>query len=448
MKKYVYCFSQKYTEKCSDPVALLGSKGAGLLEMCELGLPVPPGFVISTEIWKDFESVNATALEEEINRGLSFIEEHAKRKFNSSDPLKFAVRSSGRYSMPGMMDSFLKTSITELHDRINDVFFSWNNDRAKAYREHEGIPHEVGTACVVQEMVYGDAGPRSLTGVFFTRNPITGDKEIFGEWVPCAVGDNLVGGTITPKPINAHTKEMLVSKDTTLMDIFPAVVRDLKAMAKILETKRERIENRDMQDVEFTVEEGVTYILQTRVGNRIAGAGLTIALDMVKEGLIPPEVAIARVEEKYLDTLNAPMVDPEAARREIAYAKGLPAGVGAAVGEVAFTSEEVVRMKKEGKAVILACEATTPDDVDGIKFADGVLTTTGGTTSHAMVVARKWNKCCIVGAEGVNLGDLKGKTITLDGQIGLIYTKALPLTKDSGHPRLEEYRTLTKSLSI
>ena len=493
----------------------LGGKGYGLVEMTKLGLPVPPGIIITTEMCRRYFREGKTLLkkiEKIVMEKLRIIEQKTGKRFGDpSNPLLVSVRSGAPYSMPGMMDTILNLGINdevvaglvaitgderfaydtyrrfiqmygkivmkvpgEEFDRIlenikrklgakNDlevtaegwkevvtlykelikkktgkelpqdpkeqlisaiaaVFESWWNPRAVEYRKIYKISDELGTAVNIVMMVFGNLDDRSATGVAFTRNPSTGEKELYGEYLPKAQGEDVVAGVRTPRPLSE------------LKDTLPEVYNELKRIAETLERYF-----RDMQDIEFTIEKGKLYILQTRTGKRTAQAAVKIAVDMVEEGLITKEEAIARIDPSDLEKLLHKQIDPNAKAKSIA--RGLPASPGAAVGKVVFNVEDAVKARENKEKVILVRPETTPEDIAGIFAAEGVLTSKGGMTSHAAVVTRGLGKPCVVGAESIKV-DLdreifevngiivkKGETITIDGTTGSIFLGSIPLVE-------------------
>lgn len=510
-KKYVYFFGGGTAEGNKDMKNLLGGKGANLHEMTNLGIPVPPGFTITTEACV-FYFKNGTfppGLEEEVKENLKKLEKLTGKTFGSIDnPLLVSVRSGARASMPGMMDTILnlglndqsvqglakKTSderfaydsyrrfiqmfsdvvlgvdrnlfeeklrekknslgikedfeltakdLKELVDEYKDivkrvtgkpfpqepqeqlwmaieaVFKSWNNKRAIEYRKLHKIPDDWGTACNVQTMVFGNMGFDCATGVAFTRDPSTGEKTVYGEYLPNAQGEDVVAGIRTPKKLQELKKDMP------------------KAYQELLEIF-ERLEKhyRDMMDIEFTIEKEKVYILQTRVGKRSARAEVKIAVDMVKEGLITKEEGILRVDPRRVEQLLHPMVDPKA--EKVVLTKGLPASPGAAWGKVIFDADEAADLSEAGEAVILVRDETSPDDIRGMARSRGILTARGGMTSHAAVVARGIGKPCVVGAEEIevdykenlfrvrNVVVKKGDIITIDGSTGEVLLGKVP----------------------
>lgn len=500
MKKYVYFFG----EGDASMKLLLGGKGANLAEMTRIGLPVPPGFTITTEACSHFYKNNQTwpeGLEEEVKKSLKVLEEKTGKKFGDpNNPLLVSVRSGAPASMPGMMDTILNLGLNDevvkglarltanerfaydcyrrfiqmfgnvvmgvdhskfeaildevkeevgakldteldaealkkvvekykklykestgedfpqepweqLRRAINAVFLSWNNKRAITYRKIHGIPEDWGTAVNVQMMVFGNMGFDSGTGVGFTRNPSTGEKEYYGEYLLNAQGEDVVAGIRTPKPIKEMEKEL------------PQAFEELKKVYEILEKHY-----KDMQDFEFTIERGKLYLLQTRTGKRTAQAAIKIAVDMVKEGLIDEKTAVKRVEPNQINQLLHPQIDRSQPLKVLA--KGLPASPGAASGKVVFDADEAEKLGNAGEKVILVRPETTPDDIHGVVAAQGVLTSRGGMTSHAAVVARGMGKPCVAGCEAIKIdldkreftvGDVvvkEGDYITIDGSTG------------------------------
>lgn len=517
MKKYVYLFK----EGDGKNRALLGGKGAGLCEMTRIGLPVPPGFVITTEacVYYYRNGRFPEGLKEQVKEGLRRIEgETGKRFGDRENPLLLSIRSGARVSMPGMMDTILNLGLNDEtveglvkqtdnprfaydsyrrfvqmygdvvlgieHDRfeeiidevkkkkgvkldieldagdweeikesfkeiikeetgrpfpeepeeqlwgaISAVFKSWNNRRAKEYRRINGIPDDWGTAVNVQSMVFGNMGENSGTGVAFTRNPATGENIFYGEYLINAQGEDVVAGIRTPLPINRAQK--IHEDEKSLEEVMPEIYRQLLDI-------REKLEKhfKDMQDLEFTIEKGKLYILQTRTGKRTAMAAVKIAVDFVKEGLIDREEAIMRVSPDQIDQLLHPMIDPKADIKPVA--KGLPASPGAATGKVVFYAEDAVRAAGNNEKVILVRHETSPEDVAGMYSAEGILTARGGMSSHAAVVARGMGKACVVGCEGITVDYEKreiragstiireGDVITIDGTSGNVLLGDVP----------------------
>ena len=322
---------------------------------------------------------------------------------------------------------------------IRAVFQSWNGKRAISYRRIEGIPDEWGTAVTVQSMVFGNMGNDSGTGVAFTRNPATGENVFYGEWLPNAQGEDVVAGIRTPYPINEAGKTEHTAGLPSLEKQFPKIYAELHAIELRLEKHYH-----DMLDLEFTIEKGKLWMLQCRVGKRNGPAAVRMAVEMVKEKLVAPEEAVGRITASQIDELLHPIIDPAKEAQAEALARGLPAGPGGAVGQVVLTANDAVEWAKQGKKVILVREETNPEDVEGMRAAEGILTARGGMTSHAALVARGWGKCCIVGAADVKVemdrkqvtikGNVlrEGDWVTLNGTKGNVYKGSLPLIKAAG----------------
>lgn len=510
-KKFVYLFEEGSAKMRS----LLGGKGANLAEMTNIGLPVPPGFTITTEACNTYflnEKGFMDSVMEEARGKMKIIEEKTGKQFGGSDnPLLVSVRSGAVFSMPGMMDTVLNLGLndatikgliaktqnprfaydayrrflmmfgdivlnihrhkfeavfdkykkkqgyktdaevdaetlqdvvgefkkiikkekgmdfpqdpfTQMHHAIEAVFTSWNNDRAITYRNLNKIPQDLGTAVNVQSMVFGNMGGTSGTGVAFTRDPSTGEKVLYGDYLVNAQGEDVVAGIRTPSHISQLEKEM------------PLVFAEFKRIYNILENHY-----RDMQDIEFTIEEGKLYMLQCRVGKRTAQAAVKIAVDMTEEKLISIEEGLLRIDPAQLDQLLHFQFDPKAQVRVIA--KGLAASPGAASGRVVFTADEADEKGKQGEKVILVRPETVPDDIHGLIQAQGVLTARGGMTSHAAVVARGMGKPCVAGCESITIdlrkkefssGDVvikEGDMISIDGSTGRVITGDVPLVE-------------------
>jgi len=533
--KWVYSFGGGSAEGKAEMRNLLGGKGANLAEMSSLGLPVPPGFTITTELCTHYTANNnqyPDELKAEVDAALAKVEDTIGVKFGDADnPLLVSVRSGARASMPGMMDTVLNLGLndetvaglakasgderfaydsyrrfiqmygdvvlgvehhhfediladhkddkgvaldTELeaedwkeiaqkfaakvedelgkpfpqdpHDQlwgaISAVFGSWMNDRAKIYRKLHDIPESWGTAVNVQSMVFGNMGDSSATGVCFTRNPSTGENAFYGEYLVNAQGEDVVAGIRTPQPLTIAEKELNATD-------LPSMEESMPEMYKELCDIRDKLEDhyKDMQDMEFTVQEGKLWMLQTRNGKRTAKAALKIAVEMANDGLVTREEAIKRIEPGALDQLLHPTLDPEADRNILG--KGLPASPGAACGKVAFSAQDAEDMVAKGDKVILVRIETSPEDIGGMHAAEGILTTRGGMTSHAAVVARGMGRPCVAGAgqlrvsyqdqtlkcggQTVNAGDV----LTIDGSrgevmIGEVKTIQPELTGDFG----------------
>lgn len=407
----------------------LGNKGGNLVSMTQLGLSIPPGFVISIDAYKKWRETGLLP-DEDIKEALTSLETEMGRKLGEG--LEVSVRSSGPVSMPGMMDTILNIGdMGQINSAIKRIFESWDNLRAVEYRRINKIPPTLGTAAIVQAMVYGNREERSGTGVVFTRNPSTGKKGLFGEYIVKAQGEELVSGVRTPKPIS------------TLESTMPEVYAELEKVANKLESHF-----CDMQDIEFTVESGKLYILQARTGKRSGHAAVKISVDMVAESLITREEAIMRVTASDIQgLLHKQLKTPEVYHP---LAKGLNAAPGTAGGKVVFDAIEALAQSKKGVKVILVRPETNPDDIQGIAAADGVLTQKGGLTSHAAIVTRGMGKPCICGAEDINI-DLvtrqfvvngqvikEGDEITIDGTTGSLYLGLLPVEDVSISPELAE----------
>src|SRR5215210_1970749 len=505
--KWVYLFD----EGPGDDKSLLGGKGAGLCEMTQAGLPVPPGLVVTTEACNAFFDNDKNFPEgmwEQVKDGLKKIEEKVGKKFGDpKNPLLVSVRSGAAFSMPGMMDTVLNLGLNEetvqglaeqtgdlrfaldayrrfaslfgeivmgvAHEKfervldrfkaqtqggrdtdlhaghlreiiaaekqiilteqsaipedpyeqlrvaIAAVFNSWMGRRAIDYRRVNRIPDSLGTAVNVQAMVFGNMGEGSGTGVAFTRNPSTGKKELYGEYLLNAQGEDVVAGTRTPNPISQLKKEL------------PKVYQEFAEITQLLEKHY-----RDMQDCEFTIERGKLWMLQTRTGKRTGAAAVRIAVDMATERLIDRATAVRRVSPEQLDQLLHPTVDPKTTTK--ALATGLPASPGAAQGKVVFSPDEAEEMAKEGEKVVLVRIETSPDDFHGMVAAQAIVTARGGMTSHAAVVARGMGKTCVSGASDLDIdygqaqfsvnGEVvpKGEWITVDGSTGRVFLGKVP----------------------
>jgi len=342
----------------------------------------------------------------------------------------------------------------QLWGAIGAVFASWNGKRAVSYRRIEGIPDDWGTAVNVQTMVFGNMGDDSATGVAFTRNPGNGEPQFYGEYLVNAQGEDVVAGIRTPAPINSYSKSEHNKDQLTLEERMPKVYKELFDIQKRLERHY-----RDMQDIEFTIEKGRLFMLQCRVGKRNGPAAVRMAVDMVKEKLIDKETAVTRVTPSQLDELLHPIIDPKAEVAQKPLAKGLPAGPGGASGQVVFTAQDAVQWSKQGKKVILVREETNPEDVEGMRAAQAILTARGGMTSHAALVARGWGKCCIVGCGALHIDVSKkeivvadkvlheGDWITLNGSKGNVYLGQLPMMDASAENKLlNEFLKLCRQL--
>ena len=524
MTKWVYSFGGGASEGEASLKNLLGGKGANLAEMSNLGLPVPPGFTISTEVctaYYDNNRAYPAELKEQMALALAKVEGIVGAKFgDKANPLLVSVRSGARASMPGMMDTVLNLGLndetveglaalsgnprfaydsyrrfiqmysdvvlevdhyhfeeildihkenhgvtldtelgveelralvraykdkvqeelgspfpTDPHEQlwgaIGAVFNSWQNDRAKVYRRLHNIPEAWGTAVNVQAMVFGNMGEDSATGVAFTRNPANGTKEVYGEYLLNAQGEDVVAGIRTPRYISTAAKLAAGETDPSLEESLPQTFTELSAIMGKLEAHY-----RDMQDIEFTVQKGRLWMLQTRSGKRTAAAALKIAVEMASEGLITEREAIGRMDPEALDQLLHPTLDPKA-HKEI-LTRGLPASPGAASGMIVFDADEAERGAAEGRDVILVRIETSPEDIHGMHAAKGILTSRGGMTSHAAVVARGMGRPCVSGAGSLRIdyaagtlgvgGEVlrRGDIITLDGTTGEVIKGAVP----------------------
>jgi pyruvate,orthophosphate dikinase len=518
----VYAFGGGGADGGAGMKELLGGKGANLAEMSALGLPVPPGFTITTEVCNQYYAAGGSFpsdLEAEVRAALAGVEQLVGRKFGDpANPLLVSVRSGARASMPGMMDTVLnlglnddtveglaelasdrrfafdsyrrfiqmysnvvlgldhhmfeeilddhkdglgvsadtalsaddwrdvvaaykaavrqelgaefpKSPFDQLWGAIGAVFDSWMNDRAKFYRRMHGIPEAWGTAVNVQSMVFGNMGETSATGVAFTRDPATGEPRLYGEFLINAQGEDVVAGIRTPQPLTTAARLQMHETAPSMEEAMPGPFAEFGEVVKRLETHY-----RDMQDIEFTIERGRLYVLQTRNGKRTARAALRIAVDLASEGVISTDEAILRVEPASLDQLLHPTIDPAGERDVIA--KGLPASPGAAVGKIVFTAEAAVREAAAGEAVILVRDETSPEDIRGMDAARGIITARGGMTSHAAVVARGMGRPCVCGVGEIDIdqatGTLRargrlfsaGDVITLDGARGEVLAGA------------------------
>lgn len=411
--QYIHLFSDNFNDRLR-----LGNKGANLVTMTKIGLPIPAGFTLSIDAYKQWRETKLLP-EEEIMEALAILEEKMARKMGEG--LEVSVRSSAPVSMPGMMDTILNIGdYSKMTSAIKSIFESWDSMRAIEYRRLNKISSTLGTAAVVQAMVYGNKDDASGTGVVFTRNPSTGARGLFGEYLSEAQGEDLVSGIRTPEPIEKLKQSML------------SVYKELDRLGKKLEGYF-----RDMQDIEFTIESGKLYLLQTRNGKRSGCAAVKIAVDMVWEDTITMEEAIMRVTVADIrGVLHKQLKNPS---RYKVLAKGLNAAPGAVGGKAAFDITAVQQMTNKGLSVILVRVETSPDDIQGIAAADGVLTQKGGLTSHAAIVTRAMGKPCVCGAEEINIEhELKrftfgeqtvkeGDDITIDGSSGNIYSGLLPV---------------------
>ncbi len=527
MNKLIFNFSSKEFKKIKNPKNTLGGKGANLSQMGRMGLPVPPGFIISTNVcelfYKNKKKLNSKIINQ-IRSELKVIEKGVKKKFGDlKNPLLLSVRSGARVSMPGMMDTILNLGLndrtvialstktsngrfakdsyrrfiqmyanvvmgvenhhfeelienykltkgvlldTELDENdwngliddfkkvvkektkknfpqdvyeqlfgaISAVFLSWESKRARIYRKLNQIPSEWGTAVNVQSMVFGNMGDDCATGVVFTRNPSDGSNDIYGEYLINAQGEDVVAGTRTPQYITKKARVNAKVNDASMEESMPKVYIQLEKILRKLE-----IHYKDMQDVEFTVENNKLWILQTRSGKRTSKSAVKIAVDMVKEKLISKKLAIQRIDPSSLDTLLHPTLDEKSQIKVIA--NGLPASPGAASGKVVFTSEEAERLNDIMQDTILVRVETSPEDIQGMHAAKGILTARGGMTSHAAVVARGMGRPCVSGSSEININYEKkifktselevkeGDIITIDGSTGRIILGKVPTVK-------------------
>lgn len=343
----------------------------------------------------------------------------------------------------------------QLWGGIAAVFKSWNGKRAISYRKIEGIPDEWGTAVNVQSMVFGNMGENSATGVAFSRNPATGENKFYGEWLINAQGEDVVAGIRTPNPLNDDTKNDKNRNMVSLEMAMPQVYHELFEIQRNLE-----LHFRDMQDIEFTIQDGKLWMLQCRVGKRTGLAALNMAMDMLYEGLIDEKTAVMRVAPSQLDELLHPIINPASEKKATVIAKGLPAGPGGSVGKIVFTAEDAVAAAKKKEKVILVREETNPEDVEGMRAADGLLTARGGMTSHAALVARGWGKCCIVGCDAVHInlinrtmtiGDKlykEGDVFSLNGTKGFVYDSPLSTIDASENPRFIDYMKIVDKYRV
>jgi len=369
----------------------------------------------------------------------------------SAEDLKHLAEEFKKRVKSALGKEFPDDAKEQLIGGIMAVFKSWNGKKAVSYRRIEGIPDNWGTAVNVQSMVFGNMGDSSATGVAFTRNPATGDNIFYGEWLVNAQGEDVVAGIRTPNPLNDDTKNEQNKHLHSMQESMPGTYKELDNIRAILEKNF-----KDMLDIEFTIQEGVLYMLQCRVGKRTGTAALNMAMDMLQEKLIEEKTAVLRVDPVQLDELLHPICDPAEEKKVTAIVKGLPAGPGAAVGKIVFTAEDAVAWKRKGEKVILVREETNPEDVEGMRAAEGILTARGGMTSHAALVARGWGKCCIVGAGALHV-DVVGKTakivgtnivlkegdvITLNGTKGHAYSGALKLMDASENPRFQKFMAI------
>lgn len=553
MTKYIYEFGPENTEGDASLKNLLGGKGANLAEMARMGLPVPPGFTISTACCNHYFELGGRFppdLEPQIMAALANIEKQMGLVFGDPEsPLLVSCRSGARSSMPGMMETILNVGLcpktipglmektgnewfvydayrrlimmyadvvmekaeqvvpedgmgirlnlemmmnnlkndkgydndtdistrdmktlcdrfkkkirqylkkdfpddphAQLMGAIGAVFKSWNGKRAVSYRRIEHIPDSWGTAVNVQSMVFGNMGKTSATGVAFTRDPATGRNVFYGEWLVNAQGEDVVAGSRTPNPLNTDTKNMQNQHLSSLEEAMPKLYDQLYDIRNKLESHY-----KDMQDIEFTIQEGRLYMLQCRVGKRTATAALNMAMDMHEEGMIDEKTMVCRLNPKSLDEMLHPIVDPVQEKLAVKVAEGLPAGPGGAWGKIVFTAEDAVQMAKTGENVILVREETNPEDIEGMRSAAAILTARGGMTSHAALVARGWGKCCIVGAGALKI-DAKtrqvqagtrifneGDIFTLNGTRGIVYEGRLTMKDALENPKFKKFMAI------
>jgi pyruvate,orthophosphate dikinase len=369
----------------------------------------------------------------------------------SADELKFLSEEFKKKVKDVLGKPFPDDAKEQLEGSIKAVFKSWNGKKAVSYRRIEGIPDDWGTAVNVQAMVFGNMGDTSATGVAFTRNPATGENLFYGEWLVNAQGEDVVAGIRTPSPLNDETKNEQNKHLHSMQEAMPKIYKELCDIRNILEKSFH-----DMLDIEFTIQESVLYMLQCRAGKRTGTAALNMAMDMLSEKLIDEKTAVLRVDPAQLDELLHPICNPDAEMKVKPVVKGLPAGPGAAVGKAVFTAEDAVAWFRKGEKVILLREETNPEDVEGMRAAEGILTARGGMTSHAALVARGWGKCCIVGAgalhveasaktakvSGSSIVIKEGDILTLNGTKGNVYTGAIALMDATENPRFQEFMKL------
>ncbi|MFW9963324.1 MAG: pyruvate, phosphate dikinase [Candidatus Sifarchaeia archaeon] len=551
-EKRVYTFGAGKADGNASMKNLLGGKGASLAGATLLGLPVPPGFTISTEVCNIYLASGGLSeeIKSEVKKAMSQIEDYMGMKFgDAKDPLLVSCRSGARQSMPGMMETVLNVGLTtstipgliettknerfvydsyrrlimmfsdvvmekaagiepdegrgirqqlerilsrkkkdvgcltdtcltvehlkdlvkefkdaikktlgvdfpddpyeQLWAAIGAVFKSWGGARAVAYRRIENIPDDWGTACTVQTMVFGNMGESSATGVAFSRNPATGENTFYGEFLINAQGEDVVAGTRTPNAMNEESKNEQSKDLPTLEETMPEIYDQLVEIKNTLE-----VDTKDMVDIEFTIQEGKLFLVQHRVGKRTATAALNITMDMLHTKFIDEPAAILRVDPEQLGQLLYPILDPEEEKKATAITRGLPAGPGGAVGQIVFTSDAAVEWNKKGKKIVLVREETSPEDIEGMRAANAILTARGGMTSHAALVTRGWGKCCIVGAAGMDINTFEktvtingklfkeGDVLTLNGTQGLVYEGELPMIEATENPKLKEFMGL------
>jgi pyruvate,orthophosphate dikinase len=387
------------------------------------------------------EPEEGKGIRHQLEKELQIMKDHKGIKNDadlSSENLKELIEIYKNKVKEVLEKPFPEDPVEQLWGAISAVFLSWNGKRAIAYRKIEGIPVEWGTAVNVQTMVFGNMGDTSATGVAFTRNPATGEKYFYGEWLPNAQGEDVVAGIRTPNPLNEIGKSEHNRHLPSLEKAMPVVYKELNKFQRSLENHYH-----DMLDLEFTIQNGLLYMLQCRVGKRNGPAAVKMALDMYKEKLITKDEAVMRVAPEQLDELLHPIIDPEAEKNSTVIAKGLPAGPGGASGQIVFSAYDAVEWVRKGKKVILVREETNPEDIEGMRAAEAILTARGGMTSHAALVARGWGKCCIVGAGSIEVNynnksftvddrNVKeGNWLTLNGSKGTVYEGNLPMVKAS-----------------
>lgn len=369
----------------------------------------------------------------------------------STDDLIYLSEEFKKAIKDNLGEEFPDDAVKQLEGSIRAVFKSWNGAKAVSYRRIEGIPDDWGTAVNVQAMVFGNMGESSATGVAFTRNPATGEDQFYGEWLVNAQGEDVVAGIRTPNPLNDDTKNDQNAHLPSMQEMMPKIYDELVEIRELLEKAY-----KDMLDVEFTIQDGKLYMLQSRVGKRTGVAALVLAIQMLEEGLIDEKEAVMRVAPEQLDELLHPILDSNDEEKHEVIARGLPAGPGGAVGVISLTSEESMRLEKLGIKNILVREETNPEDVEGMRAAEGILTARGGMTSHAALVARGWGKCCIVGCEAVKI-DMSSKTITINGKTykegdllslngtkGFVYDKEIAMVDATENPLFQDFMTMVE----
>ncbi len=535
--KHIYFFGNGKAEGSARDKSLLGGKGANLAEMTNLGIPVPPGFTITTNVYTQYMRLGTypVGLKPQVKSMLKEVEIIMKQKFGDPhNPLLVSIRSGAMQSMPGMMETVLNVGLTaksipglikksgnerfvydayrrlitmyadvvmekaagiepkegkgireklehimeaeknksgattdselsaeslkqlctkfkseikssmgedfpddphtQLWGGITAVLISWNGKRAISYRNIENIPHKLGTAVNVQAMVFGNMGANCATGVAFTRNPSTGENKFFGEWLPNAQGEDVVAGIRTPNPLNNLYGNKNSNKPISLEDHMPNIYNELNGIQRQLEKHY-----KDMQDIEFTIQNGCLWILQTRKGKRNGTAAIRMAVEMAEDKLIDEKTALMRVKPKQLDEIMHPMLDEKVEQQTDLLISGLPAGPGGGSGQIVFSADTAELWHKDGKRVVLVRNETSPEDIHGMYASEAILTTRGGMTSHAALVARGWGKCCVVGCSELTISIPKkslsvngttlneGDWITVNGSNGNVYPGKIPL---------------------